>query len=660
MADALVEHIRHPSRDDGFWHIAFVDGYISHKFLKALRHLHENKVLVVFLPSHNSDKDQPADQGINAALKADFSRRACHWRARAPGMTIGRIARNELLAQTYKHLCDTPRIAKSAWARAGLFPFNQNAENFSNGSCGLLWLTMCPSDGLHDQRPGASLPEPAGAADGASSTNAAAAIEAALGVAPSEAAAEAAEPGEAPAVGGGAPAAAANSGAAPSAPVSPAAVAAAAAVAYAAEWGEAITAFAEAFRQSAVDEKEAEFRAKVAERVAAIRAAEASRGGEDRESPAPAGPSSAAPSSRGSTSSTQASGAAGKSTRQRRAPATAAAGASGSGAAAAAAIEAAAASAAPIGGQSTATRAPSPVAAAAAAAAVGAAAAEGEEVEMEAVEVPAGAAPAKEKLRRLLQERQEREMAALVAELQARHARERASLEADEDPDLVRVEHGREVLKTVLGDCPSAQALRVGDAAWTALQRSYLKPLQELRQEQEREANAKGRRPGASHPLNTQTGLVMNEDWLNAEEQWFNAKQAAEVEAAARKEVREQTAHETASERAAQGKPLVEEHVDAAASAEAALDALQKTCTNKELVSVLCFLTPNPKVSGNKAELVERLKPLVQTRCSIVDKSKQAVGSHGRREGAQADETTPIESSARTDGGGGGGGAQDR
>lgn len=281
------------------------------------------------------------------------------------------------------------------------------------------------------------------------------------------------------------------------------------------------------------------------------------------------------------------------------------------------------------------------------------------------IDVSEASSAAKDKLRALLSQRQEREKAALLAELQARHVREMAALEADEDPDLVRVECGREHLKTILGDCPSAHALSIGDAAWTALQRSYLKPLQELRQENEREANAKGKRLAASHPLNTQAGAVMNEEWLAELEAWETAKKDAEVEAAARKEIKDQATQSAATERATAGTPLVAEHVDTAAAVvgnldtkvQAAMDALEANCIKLQLVQVLFALTPNPKVSGNRPQLLDRLKPLVKARLMMVEAKAAAASGSGAAQPPQTGQAAPANGSAGSGGVGGDGGS---
>ena len=98
------------------------DGFNTHESLELLQFCFENNIILCRLPSHTSHKLQPCDVGVFGPLKAAY-REEVDRLFRGGANTVG----NEhftLLYSRAREKAFTTRNIRSAWSKAGLFPFN--------------------------------------------------------------------------------------------------------------------------------------------------------------------------------------------------------------------------------------------------------------------------------------------------------------------------------------------------------------------------------------------------------------------------------------------------------------------------------------------------------------------------------------------------------
>ncbi|ERF70889.1 hypothetical protein EPUS_02411 [Endocarpon pusillum Z07020] len=98
------------------------DGLATHKSLEVLTFCHENNIILCRLPSHTSHKLQPCDVGVFGPLKAAY-REQVEQLFRGGANTVGK-QHFTLLYDRARTTAFTSENIKSAWRKAGLFPFD--------------------------------------------------------------------------------------------------------------------------------------------------------------------------------------------------------------------------------------------------------------------------------------------------------------------------------------------------------------------------------------------------------------------------------------------------------------------------------------------------------------------------------------------------------
>lgn len=94
----------------------------THESLEVLTFCHENNIILCRLPSHTSHKLQPCDVGIFGPLKTAY-REQVEQLFRGGANTVGK-QHFTLLYDRARNAAFTPENIKSAWRKAGLFPFD--------------------------------------------------------------------------------------------------------------------------------------------------------------------------------------------------------------------------------------------------------------------------------------------------------------------------------------------------------------------------------------------------------------------------------------------------------------------------------------------------------------------------------------------------------
>jgi hypothetical protein len=98
------------------------DGFRPHESLEVMQFCHENNIILCRLPSHTSHKLQPCDVGVFGPLKTAYRERVEEL-YRGGANTVGKQHFTFLYSQA-RCAAFTPRNIKSAWAKAGLYPWN--------------------------------------------------------------------------------------------------------------------------------------------------------------------------------------------------------------------------------------------------------------------------------------------------------------------------------------------------------------------------------------------------------------------------------------------------------------------------------------------------------------------------------------------------------
>lgn len=98
------------------------DGLATHESLEVLTFCHENNIILCRLPSHTSHKLQPCDVGVFGPLKTAY-REQVEQLFRGGANTVGK-QHFTLLYDRARTTAFTPENIKSAWRKAGLFPFD--------------------------------------------------------------------------------------------------------------------------------------------------------------------------------------------------------------------------------------------------------------------------------------------------------------------------------------------------------------------------------------------------------------------------------------------------------------------------------------------------------------------------------------------------------
>ena len=105
------------------WRLLLLDGYTTHIHPEFMWKAYSNRVALVYLPPHASDKLQPLDIGVFLSLKSHYRqalREYATFTATAP------IYKQRML-QAYDEASQkafTDKNIKSGWRRSGLLPFN--------------------------------------------------------------------------------------------------------------------------------------------------------------------------------------------------------------------------------------------------------------------------------------------------------------------------------------------------------------------------------------------------------------------------------------------------------------------------------------------------------------------------------------------------------
>ena len=154
-----LQHVFDPltkARANGKPRILISDGFGTHESLEALTFCFENNIILCRLPSHTSHKLQPCDIGVFGLLKAAY-RQQVEQLYRGGANTIGK-QHFTLLYSRAREVAFTQRNIRSAWSKAGLFPFHP--ERVLGGIAKPVMLQPIPDSQLSSQQdpPGAHQP----------------------------------------------------------------------------------------------------------------------------------------------------------------------------------------------------------------------------------------------------------------------------------------------------------------------------------------------------------------------------------------------------------------------------------------------------------------------------------------------------------------------
>ncbi|KAH0174500.1 hypothetical protein KCU67_g732, partial [Aureobasidium melanogenum] len=108
---------------DGQWRLLIMDGHGSHTTIDFLWYCKQNKIHLLFLPAHTSHVLQPLDLGVFAPLKSRYRSQIAALSSlddaspikKQRFVTCYNLARKETF---------TPRLLKTGWQAAGIYPFN--------------------------------------------------------------------------------------------------------------------------------------------------------------------------------------------------------------------------------------------------------------------------------------------------------------------------------------------------------------------------------------------------------------------------------------------------------------------------------------------------------------------------------------------------------
>jgi hypothetical protein len=100
-----------------------MDGYGSHVAINFLWHCKQNKIHLLFLPAHTSHVLQPLDLGVFAPLKSRYRSKIAALASLDDASPIKKqrfiTCYNSARKETF-----TPRLLRTGWQAAGLYPYN--------------------------------------------------------------------------------------------------------------------------------------------------------------------------------------------------------------------------------------------------------------------------------------------------------------------------------------------------------------------------------------------------------------------------------------------------------------------------------------------------------------------------------------------------------
>ena len=139
-----IQHVFDPltrRRADGQPRILVNDGLATHESLEVLTFCHDNNIILCRLPSHTSHKLQPCDIGVFGPLKTAY-REQVEQLFRGGANTIGK-QHFTLLYDRARTKAFKPDTIRSAWRKAGLFPFDPDhvLRDMHHPSTGMLTVS---------------------------------------------------------------------------------------------------------------------------------------------------------------------------------------------------------------------------------------------------------------------------------------------------------------------------------------------------------------------------------------------------------------------------------------------------------------------------------------------------------------------------------------
>lgn len=110
------------TRANGKPRILIIDGLSTHESLDVLTFCFDNDILICRQPSHATQKLQPCDVGVFSPLKTAYQEQVEQlYRNRAATVNKSHFA---FLYSRARDIAITTRNIRSAWSKAGLYPFN--------------------------------------------------------------------------------------------------------------------------------------------------------------------------------------------------------------------------------------------------------------------------------------------------------------------------------------------------------------------------------------------------------------------------------------------------------------------------------------------------------------------------------------------------------
>ena len=143
-----IQHVFEPltrQRAGGQPRILINDGLATHESLEVLTFCHDNNIILCRLPSHTSHKLQPCDIGVFGPLKTAYHEQV-EQLFRGSAYIIGK-QHFTLLYDRARRKAFKPDTIRSAWRKAGLFPFDPDhvLRDMQHPSTGILTVPTTSS-----------------------------------------------------------------------------------------------------------------------------------------------------------------------------------------------------------------------------------------------------------------------------------------------------------------------------------------------------------------------------------------------------------------------------------------------------------------------------------------------------------------------------------
>ena len=119
-------------------YLLYIDGHGSHWNEKALRKLKDHGIYVCFLRSHNSEQDQPNDNGFNSRQKSVYYKKLTEWKIKYPHRITQKFKAwhfNEVYHMAWQELIGSSgEVIRNGFKICGLFPLDKSVAMNREGA----------------------------------------------------------------------------------------------------------------------------------------------------------------------------------------------------------------------------------------------------------------------------------------------------------------------------------------------------------------------------------------------------------------------------------------------------------------------------------------------------------------------------------------------